>query len=112
METLDTTYNFSTSLFLKAENSPTEKKVGEGGNVVEKKAGNARIIVESSLRALFLVFILIGAFLFLFSKRRDSEKVEEDHLDWIPGMPTRFSYEDLKAITENFTCKLGEGGFG
>ena len=57
-------------------------------------------------------FILIGAFLFLFSKRRDSEIVEEDHLDWIPGMPTRFSYEDLKAITENFTGKLGEGGFG
>ncbi|KAJ9699045.1 hypothetical protein PVL29_007897 [Vitis rotundifolia] len=112
METLNPTDDFSTSLFLKVENSPTEKNVGEGGNVVEKKAGNARIIGGSSLGALFGVFILIGAFLFLFSKRRDSEEAEEDHLDCIPGMPTRFSFEDLKAITENFSCKLGEGGFG
>ncbi|KAJ9699040.1 hypothetical protein PVL29_007892 [Vitis rotundifolia] len=112
METLDPTFDFSTSLFLKVEDSPTEKNVGEGGNVVEKKAGNARIIVGSSLGALFGVLILIGAFIFLFWKRRDSEEAEEDHLDCIPGMPTRFSFEDLKAITENFSCKLGEGGFG
>ncbi|RVW76021.1 G-type lectin S-receptor-like serine/threonine-protein kinase SD2-5 [Vitis vinifera] len=111
MET-DPTYDFSTSLFLKVENSPTEKNVGEGGNVLEKKAGNARIIVGSSLGALFGVLILIGAFIFLFWKRRGSKEAEEDHLDCIPGMPTRFSFEDLKTITENFSCKLGEGGFG
>ncbi|KAJ9699037.1 hypothetical protein PVL29_007889 [Vitis rotundifolia] len=104
METLNSTYNFSTSLFLKVENSPTEKNVGEGGN--------ARIILRAILGALFGVLILIGAFIFLFWKRRDSEEAEEDHLDCIPGMPTRFSFEDLKAITENFSCKLGEGGFG
>ncbi|XP_012461251.2 G-type lectin S-receptor-like serine/threonine-protein kinase SD2-5 [Gossypium raimondii] len=28
------------------------------------------------------------------------------------GMPTRFSYEELKNITKNFSNKLGEGGFG
>ncbi|KAJ6904032.1 hypothetical protein NC651_021248 [Populus alba x Populus x berolinensis] len=27
-------------------------------------------------------------------------------------MTTRFSYEDLKAMTENFTKLLGKGGFG
>ncbi|GMP67674.1 hypothetical protein CsSME_00027583 [Camellia sinensis var. sinensis] len=27
-------------------------------------------------------------------------------------MPTRFSYEELKAMTSNFDKKLGEGGFG
>ena len=27
-------------------------------------------------------------------------------------MPTRFSYHELKASTKNFSCKLGEGGFG
>ncbi|KAI8006882.1 G-type lectin S-receptor-like serine/threonine-protein kinase SD2-5 [Camellia lanceoleosa] len=26
-------------------------------------------------------------------------------------MPTRFSYEELRAITSNFNDKLGEGGF-
>ncbi|KAB2063021.1 hypothetical protein ES319_A10G189500v1 [Gossypium barbadense] len=28
------------------------------------------------------------------------------------GMPTRFSYEELKNVTKNFSNKLGEGGFG
>ncbi|XP_028073687.1 G-type lectin S-receptor-like serine/threonine-protein kinase SD2-5 isoform X2 [Camellia sinensis] len=32
--------------------------------------------------------------------------------NWSQGMPTRFSYEDLKAMTSNFNNKLGEGGFG
>jgi len=27
-------------------------------------------------------------------------------------LPTRFSYEDLKSMTNNFSNKLGEGGFG
>ncbi|KAL9993895.1 putative non-specific serine/threonine protein kinase [Helianthus debilis subsp. tardiflorus] len=30
----------------------------------------------------------------------------------VPGMPTRFTYEELKTATENFTKKLGQGGFG
>ena len=58
------------------------------------------------------VFVVTGALLFLFWKRRESEEAEEDHLDCIPGMPNRFSYKDLKVITQNFSCKLGEGGFG
>ncbi|THG16927.1 hypothetical protein TEA_015732 [Camellia sinensis var. sinensis] len=29
-----------------------------------------------------------------------------------PGMPTRFSYEELRAMTNNFNHMLGEGGFG
>ena len=27
-------------------------------------------------------------------------------------MPTRYSYEDLKSATKNYSSKLGEGGFG
>ncbi|KAE8720486.1 Signal peptide peptidase isoform 1 [Hibiscus syriacus] len=37
--------------------------------------------------------------------------VEEHYLDNVLGAPTRFSYEDLKNITKNFSNKLGEGGF-
>ncbi|XP_050271318.1 G-type lectin S-receptor-like serine/threonine-protein kinase SD2-5 [Quercus robur] len=29
-----------------------------------------------------------------------------------PGLPTRYSYDDLQAITENFNKELGGGGFG
>ncbi|XP_034890401.1 G-type lectin S-receptor-like serine/threonine-protein kinase SD2-5 [Populus alba] len=36
----------------------------------------------------------------------------EDFLDQLPGMPTRFTYEELKAATKDFHTKLGKGGFG
>nr|XP_048328665.1 G-type lectin S-receptor-like serine/threonine-protein kinase SD2-5 [Ziziphus jujuba var. spinosa] len=41
-----------------------------------------------------------------------AKEEEEDYLDHVPGMPERFSFEDLKAMTQNFHNKLGEGGFG
>ncbi|KAI7732890.1 hypothetical protein M8C21_015368 [Ambrosia artemisiifolia] len=44
-------------------------------------------------------------------RKRDSE-MEEEYLDQVPGMPNRFSYQELKSATENFSKKLGEGGYG
>ncbi|MBA0749748.1 hypothetical protein Gogos_003643 [Gossypium gossypioides] len=58
-----------------------------------------------------LGLVVLGAFFYLRSRNRFQE-VEEDHLDNMLGMPTRFSYEELKNITKNFSNKLGEGGFG
>ncbi|PHU12544.1 hypothetical protein BC332_19474 [Capsicum chinense] len=57
--------------------------------------------------------IIIGIIVFIFwKKKRKANEDEEDYPDHVPGMSTRFSYDDLKAATENFTKKLGEGGFG
>ncbi|XP_027090414.1 G-type lectin S-receptor-like serine/threonine-protein kinase SD2-5 [Coffea eugenioides] len=42
----------------------------------------------------------------------DSEEPEGHFLNQVPGMPTRYSYEKLKSMTEDFSKKLGEGGFG
>ena len=38
--------------------------------------------------------------------------MEEEYIKEVPGMTTRFSYAVLKTATENFSKKLGEGGFG
>ncbi|KAJ0475337.1 putative protein kinase RLK-Pelle-SD-2b family [Helianthus annuus] len=38
--------------------------------------------------------------------------MEEEYIDAVPGLPTRFTYEELKTATENFCKKLGQGGFG
>ncbi|KAJ4812599.1 Serine/threonine-protein kinase [Rhynchospora pubera] len=50
------------------------------------------------------------------SSSRDSGYTdqEEDSTDdvIIPGLPTRFTYDELEAITENFQTKIGAGGFG
>lgn len=42
--------------------------------------------------------------------RRDNIETEEDYLDQVLGVPTRFTDDDLKAITVDFNKKLGQGG--
>ncbi|KAJ4778548.1 Serine/threonine-protein kinase [Rhynchospora pubera] len=67
----------------------------------------------------FLGFTLGGAVvvlgiivLFVMWLRRGREEQEEDGIDQLPGMPTRFTFKELQVATENFARKLGEGGFG
>lgn len=37
---------------------------------------------------------------------------EDNFLENLSGMPVRFSYRDLQTATNNFSVKLGQGGFG
>ncbi|KAL3748961.1 hypothetical protein ACJRO7_010106 [Eucalyptus globulus] len=37
---------------------------------------------------------------------------EENFLECLSGMPVRFSYKELQDATNNFSMKLGQGGFG
>ncbi|TYH50602.1 hypothetical protein ES332_D10G217600v1 [Gossypium tomentosum] len=58
-------------------------------------------------------FLLVVAIFFFRRFKNGFQLVEEDnYLDNMLKMPTRFSYKDLKNITKNFSNKLGEGGFG
>ncbi|KAJ3702223.1 hypothetical protein LUZ61_005928 [Rhynchospora tenuis] len=50
--------------------------------------------------------------LFIMWLRRGREEQEEDGMDQLPGMPTRFTFKELQVATKNFARKLGEGGFG
>ncbi|XP_030954055.1 G-type lectin S-receptor-like serine/threonine-protein kinase SD2-5 [Quercus lobata] len=77
---------------------------------VQRQKHGLEIIVGSSIT--FGLFLLIGSFVFLLWKKRSADEGEEYYLDHLPGMPTRYSYDDLQAITENFNKKLGAGGFG
>ncbi|KAL3497378.1 hypothetical protein ACH5RR_040110 [Cinchona calisaya] len=40
------------------------------------------------------------------------EEEEDSFLEDLSGMPVRFSYNDLQTATNNFSMKLGQGGFG
>lgn len=75
-----------------------------------QKHGLIRIIVGSSIT--FGLFLLIGSFVFLIWKKRSADEGDEYYLDHIPGMVTRYSYDDLQYITANFKKELGAGGFG
>ncbi|KAB2047269.1 hypothetical protein ES319_A13G033500v1 [Gossypium barbadense] len=92
--------------FIKVQNST----ISDRPHFPERKKQNTSVIVGSTLGAIFGVF-LICTFIFLRFKKGFQE-VEEDYLDNMLGMPTRFSYEELKNVTKNFNNKLGEGGFG
>jgi hypothetical protein len=70
------------------------------------------ILLGSSLASFFALSLLIGIFVFRFRKKENADEAEEYYLDHVPGMPTRYCYDDLKAMTTNFDKALGVGGFG
>ncbi|KAG0486472.1 hypothetical protein HPP92_008567 [Vanilla planifolia] len=56
--------------------------------------------------------VSIFALLIRRPKRRGRQVEYEEQFDYLPGMPARFTYEEIKAATQNFKQKLGQGGFG
>ncbi|XP_016498563.1 G-type lectin S-receptor-like serine/threonine-protein kinase SD2-5 [Nicotiana tabacum] len=102
------------TIFLKVQNSSmalTQSPIIPGG----KKSRPFKVIIGATLAALFGIILSISTCFVLFKKRTDRSRKAGYLLDLepiLPGMLTRFSYNDLKIITEDFSKKLGEGGFG
>lgn len=44
--------------------------------------------------------------------QNDSNSEEDNFLDSISGVPVRFSYKELQEATDDFSIRLGQGGFG
>ncbi|KAJ0669758.1 putative protein kinase RLK-Pelle-SD-2b family [Helianthus annuus] len=72
----------------------------------------ARVVGSTVGTFVLLLLVAIGFIMYIVHKRKGDAETEDEYLDQVPGMPTRFSYEDLKIATANFSKKLGEGGFG
>lgn len=71
------------------------------------------IATTSAISALLVLVCCLVSLLFLWRKAISSINKEEDaFLDAIPGLPTRFSYKELQAITNGFGKMVGKGGFG
>nr|XP_043626410.1 G-type lectin S-receptor-like serine/threonine-protein kinase SD2-5 [Erigeron canadensis] len=60
------------------------------------------------------LIVVVGFVVFIVHKKRQYSETEEEeeYFHQVRGMPTQFSYGELKAATDNFSKKLGEGGFG
>nr|DAD48203.1 TPA_asm: hypothetical protein HUJ06_018140 [Nelumbo nucifera] len=71
-----------------------------------------KALVITYVGALLVIFLLTTIWVILYRKKKYAEEDEEDDLQQVPGMPTKFSYEIMKDATDNFSKKLGEGGFG
>ncbi|CAM8995805.1 unnamed protein product [Rhodiola kirilowii] len=75
----------------------------------KKEGASVEVIVGCVVGGVLLGFLLLC---FLIGRKKKDDADEEKYLDQVPGMPARFSYEELKIATEDFIKKLGEGGFG
>lgn len=104
-----THYNSSVSIKVQIDASPSVETLP---SPTKGKTSLLGPVLGSSI-GVFCAVVLFGTAAFVYRRRkRKAEEVEEDYLDHVPGMPTRFSFEEIEAATDNFTKKLGEGGFG
>ncbi|XP_073310150.1 rust resistance kinase Lr10-like isoform X1 [Primulina huaijiensis] len=85
---------------------------------MQKQAGNVpkRLLISGEILGSFL-FVLTLAYLYRLygSIRKNKEhqmKIESFLEDYKALKPTRFSYADVKKITNEFSEKLGEGSYG
>ncbi|XP_047339393.1 G-type lectin S-receptor-like serine/threonine-protein kinase SD2-5 isoform X2 [Impatiens glandulifera] len=92
------------SLFLKVQEQVSSPK----------KSSRRATSITASIIAVTIISIclLLGFFFLVYNRRKMVKSAIENHLPQLSGLPTRFSYDQLKSITCNFSTKLGEGGFG
>ncbi|XP_044463345.1 G-type lectin S-receptor-like serine/threonine-protein kinase SD2-5 isoform X2 [Mangifera indica] len=89
---------------------------GGGDSSNQKRFPYVVIIVISTV--IVISGLLYMAFRYYRNKKKrvpesPQETSEEDNfLESLSGMPVRFSYSDLQNATNNFSVKLGQGGFG
>ncbi|URE10478.1 G-type lectin S-receptor-like serine threonine-protein kinase SD2-5-like [Musa troglodytarum] len=100
------TSHYNSSAYIKVQNFV----VPPASNNTKKR--DVGIGVSIGIIGAGLIASLIGGMIIRYVRRKRSKEEEEDDFQQVPGMPTRFTFEDLKLATENFSKKLGEGGFG
>ncbi|XP_047339853.1 G-type lectin S-receptor-like serine/threonine-protein kinase SD2-5 [Impatiens glandulifera] len=92
------------SLFLKVQ-----EQVSYPQKSLRRATSTAASIIAGTI---ITICLLLSIFFFVYKRRKMVKKAIEHHLPQLSGLTTRFSYDQLKSITCNFSTKLGEGGFG
>ncbi|KAH8512157.1 hypothetical protein H0E87_009385 [Populus deltoides] len=69
-------------------------------------------VIGSVLLIISFVVIFILRARWRGKSEQDPQDVEDHHIKHVPGMPVRFSYQELYVATDNFNERLGRGGFG
>ncbi|KAL6604871.1 hypothetical protein ACP70R_042815 [Stipagrostis hirtigluma subsp. patula] len=92
---------------------------GQGGGD-SSSARHTIIIVVIIVGTLAIIGILLYVGFFIYRRRRrpppsqdeDGSSEDDGFLQTISGAPVRFTYRELQDATNNFSNKLGQGGFG
>ncbi|XP_042413482.1 G-type lectin S-receptor-like serine/threonine-protein kinase SD2-5 [Zingiber officinale] len=106
--------HFNSSAYIKVETASTASNNSIVPSPPSENKGSTRVpFIIGIIVAAIVVFVLaIGGLLSVYVRRRKTTEVEEDDFPIVPGMPTRFSFQHLKEATNDFSKKLGQGGFG
>ncbi|XP_022730036.1 G-type lectin S-receptor-like serine/threonine-protein kinase SD2-5 [Durio zibethinus] len=93
--------------------SSNENGGGDGGG----KKGFPYVVIIAVSTVLVIFGLLFASFRYYKKKKKlpqspDETSEEDNFLETLTGMPTRFTYNDLRTATNNFSVKLGHGGFG
>lgn len=91
----------NTSLFIKVQKLPR-------GRLKPAAFG----IVSAVGALLGILIVVVCCFSFVRKRFFGYKDSEDEFIDIETGMPFRYSYDELKAATADFSVKLGEGGFG
>ncbi|XP_073055240.1 G-type lectin S-receptor-like serine/threonine-protein kinase SD2-5 [Primulina eburnea] len=97
-------------------------KISRGSSGNGGGGGNKRfpvvIIIVIVIVTITIISCLLWAGFRMFGKSKKvpgsprASSEEDNFLEGFPGMPIRYSYNNLQTATNDFTVKLGQGGFG
>ncbi|KAG0462918.1 hypothetical protein HPP92_021394 [Vanilla planifolia] len=106
--------HYNSSAFLKVQAPLASPGTNKDAKVSSGASPRRKKLVIGFLSGGFIFISLLVAFFVIICirRRRVDQLEEEDEFDDIPGMPSRFSFDELKTATGNFEDKLGQGGFG
>ncbi|XP_020520740.1 LEAF RUST 10 DISEASE-RESISTANCE LOCUS RECEPTOR-LIKE PROTEIN KINASE-like 2.1 [Amborella trichopoda] len=78
------------------------------------EACDSGILITITMGAILITIaiIMMSKGIIKMSKGVEGQNVEEFLRNYENEMPTRYSYKDIKKMTNNFREKLGQGGFG
>ena len=78
----------------------------------KKKKANTAIIAGVTLGALVAASVIIIFIILLMRRKKATECEEDDHLSLVPGIPTRFSFQELKLLLKTSAENLGREDSG
>ncbi|XP_058182401.1 rust resistance kinase Lr10-like [Rhododendron vialii] len=101
--------------FCRHMSNSTSEEILCFGNLNPPKKGHDLEIAGVTLGSFLLLVILIAMYWFHRQekiKRKDCLKIEMFLEDYRALKPARYSYDDIKKITNQFKDKIGQGGYG
>ncbi|XP_076890120.1 G-type lectin S-receptor-like serine/threonine-protein kinase SD2-5 [Bidens hawaiensis] len=112
--------HYNASAFIKVQNVrspppasiPPSSRPPPSASTPPSSRSTLGVILTTTIGSVLFLLAVMGFLIYIIRKRRQAAQMEEESIGDVPGMPTRFSYEELKSATDNFNKKLGEGGFG